>query len=437
MNTFDQGRRRSSATIITPDSVCSTTSDQDPTLPAATVADAFRNVETKRRRASVAIWSDPNLVALANRHIKEPKEESKLKQNVKTTEDVPMSPAQFTADGQLSSLSEAILCRIMNYLDFPSIIQFAFTSKRSRELVQQSENILHTLDLSSVNKRVTDSSITNILPYTGARVKHLKLSNCFYLTDEGFATLVNALPNVQSMDLNSCWLLTDKSMATLAASCPQVTKLNLSNCRKISDVGIFRLLDGKTSELQELSLSYCKRLTDTTMGYLVDYCADSLQSLNLQRCTRITDKGFEAWSRAEFSRLRYLNLTDCSFLTDVAVAHLVAAAKHLQHLCISFCCALSDNAMEELASLLELEVLDASFCGAAVSDVSIRSLLSRNDRRIKSLSLRGCVRVTDACVEAILERACLSTLNISQCPGVSMGVKETIRSSGNVQELVA
>jgi F-box/leucine-rich repeat protein 7 len=122
----------------------------------------------------------------------------------------------------------------------------------------------------------------------------------------------------------------------------------------------------------------------------------------------------------------------------MAIANLVAAAPFLKHLLLSFCCALSDNAIEGLISLPDLEELDASFCGAAVSDVSIRSLLkSVTTESMKSLNLRGCVRITDTCVKSILELARLTSLNISQCPGISVDAKEYIRGSGNVENLVA
>lgn len=437
------------------DSVCSTTSDQDPTLLPPTTANVLKTTETRRRRGSVAIWSDPNLVALANRNIKEPAKESKLKDTVVSSQqqqqqqqqDSIMKPPEYAGDGRFQLFNQDILSRILNHLDFGSILQFSTVSKKCREFVQKGDTVMQHVDLSHLNKRITDTALDHIMALIaseggGARVKELNLSQCFYITDDGFKRLIEQLPNLETLDLNSCWLLTDKSLALLAASCPRLTRLDLSNCRKISDIGIFKMLDEKQtrgfSELKELSLSYCKKLSDMTMSHLAEFCSNTLESLNIQRCTRITDQGFVKWADTQFPQLKCLNLTDCSFLTDQAISHLVSAAPQLQTLSLSFCCALSDNAIEGLISLPHLRELDASFCGAAVSDVSIRALLkSGSFEFMKSLNLRGCVRITDTCIKSILEWGRLNTLNISQCPGISLDAKQIIKESGNVHNLVA
>jgi F-box/leucine-rich repeat protein 7 len=444
--TIIEGPPSCATPTIAPGSVCSTTSDQDPTLLPTTMTSVLRTTETRKRRGSVAIWSDPNLVALANRNIKAAPEESKLKHEA--THIAKQSTTGFSGDGRLVSFNEEILGLIVNHMDFMSILQLSAVSKKCRDFVLQSDKILRTVDLSHLNKHVTDTAVQSIVALVGTRARKLILTQCFYITDEGFKALVEYMPNVESMDLNSCWLLTDKSLVALAVSCPQLTKLDLSNCRKISDIGIFKLLDEKASrgypQLTDLSLSYCKKLTDMTMSHLAEFCSQSLNSLNIQRCTRITDQGFVKWADTQFVSLKTLNLTDCSFLTDQAVSHLVAAAPNLRSLSLSFCCALSDSAIEGLISLPELQDLDVSFCGAAVSDISIKALLNPSTTQsnfhkctMNSLNLRGCVRITDICVKAILELSRLDTLNISQCPGISLDAKKTLRASGNVQHLVA
>lgn len=430
-------------TKIEPSSVCSTTSDQDPTLLPTTAAKVLKTVETRRRRGSVAIWSDPGLVALANKNIKPAKEErEKSKMNGEPTVSEFSFQSSYASNGRLLSLTEEILGLIVQYMDFATLLQFSTISKKCRDFILHNEKLMHTIDLSPLNKRITDSAAKSIAEFVGSRVRHLNLSQCFYITDEGFKTLIENMSNIENLDLNSCWLLTDKSLSLAAISCPRLVKLDLSNCRKIGDGGIFRLLDEKATrgypELTELSLSYCKKLSDMTMSHLAEFCSSTLVSLNIQRCTRITDQGFVKWADTQFPKLKALNLTDCSFLTDQAISHLVAAAPKLNNLSLSFCCALSDNAIEGLISLSDLQDLDASFCGAAVSDVSIRALLnSESSESMSSLNLRGCVRITDTCVRTIMEKGQLSLLNISQCPGISATAKQTLKESGNVHHLVA
>ena len=82
----------------------------------------------------------------------------------------------------------------------------------------------------------------------------------------------------------------------------------------------------------------------------------------------------------------------------------------------SFCCALSDVAIEILCQgCRNLTSLDVSFCGSAVSDNTMRCI-GLTLKRLERLSVRGCVRVTGIGVEAILA-GCpnLQYLDVSQC----------------------
>lgn len=75
-----------------------------------------------------------------------------------------------------------------------------------------------------------------------------------------------------------------------------------------------------------------------------------------------------------------------------------------------------------------------AFCGSAVSDSSLRSIgLHLLD--LEYLSVRGCVRVTGAGVEAIVEGCrSLEGLDVSQCRNltswIDMGGIEEVRSRG-------
>ncbi|KAI8974319.1 cyclic nucleotide-binding-like protein [Pilobolus umbonatus] len=424
---------------ITPASVCSTTSDQDPTLlPPAHIRDTF---PVRKRRDSVAVWSDPNLVALANKHMKkQEREETKAEGATEEIVEEAMEVVEpIKKEGRLMLLNETLLEKIVNYLDLMSVLQLSKVSHRTRHLIQHSENILHTLDFSPFNKQITDTVLSELV--IGAHVRHLSLSQCYYITDKGLTQLLDKVgQQLETLDLNSCWLLTDFSLSYIGRTCPFLNGLDLSNCRKISDVGLFRLLDEKSTHnytpLRHLSLSYCKKLSDVMMCHLNEFCSSSLESLNIQRCTRITDEGFSYWE--EFPQLKELNLTDCSFLTDQTISRLVTAAPNLSRLILSFCCALSDVSIENVGLLSKLKELDASFCGAAVSDLSIHQLLHSPSMHLVSLNIRGCVRITDHGVQSIISSSnAIDTLNISQCPCISLNIKKMIQDSGSIHHLIA
>lgn len=73
-----------------------------------------------------------------------------------------------------------------------------------------------------------------------------------------------------------------------------------------------------------------------------------------------------------------------------------------------------------------------SFCGSAVSDSSLASI-GRHLSEMCSLSVRGCIRVTGAGVESVVENCSkLQSFDISQCRSVlpwlrSGGISKTRR----------
>lgn len=66
-------------------------------------------------------------------------------------------------------------------------------------------------------------------------------------------------------------------------------------------------------------------------------------------------------------------------------------------------------------SLPHLSHLDLSFCGSAVSDSSLGAI-SLHLLALQHISVRGCVRVTGAGVEAVLDGCpSLAVFDVSQC----------------------
>ncbi|CAO3599195.1 unnamed protein product [Absidia cylindrospora] len=535
---------------IQPQSVCRTTCDQDPTLPI-TPATQLRKIETRKRRASVAVWNDPLLSQYLKKEEEEEEEDEDHQEMLRARGlERPISPSPsswaipntppddqepmeldammktkstFVSPGdRLTTLDPSILVRILTFLDFGSMIRMMRLNKAACLLFfAKTSPLFHDVDLSTIHKKITDDAFASLMHLVRRRLRSLSLSQCFHLTDLGFRTLVIdddddddhdgavaspdtpphstleptlpkpppplpvaeghrllLLQHLHTLDLNSCWLLTDKSLQLLGETCPQLQKLDLSNCRKITNVGMYRFLEAK-KELQQrmapahvpglawLSLSYCKNLNNVTMQHLADYTRDSLTYLNLQRCTKITDPGFAIWAaaapEAQFTKLKEVVLVDCSFLTDRAIQLLTSAAPGLERLCLSFCCSLSDSAMSYLALLPHLTDLDVSFCGAAVSDLSLKTLVDFSEhtpsslsvtttttttessaRRIsplRRLNIRGCVRVTGNGLLSFLaihpfdKAAPLVELNVSQCPCISMETKKTILDHSLVQHL--
>ncbi|CAO3690815.1 unnamed protein product [Umbelopsis ramanniana] len=445
--------------------ICSTSSDQDPTLSSA--VSKIREMGTRKRRASVAVWSDPNLLAFAEQKAAEQMQEAAYVPSrfeepmmMETAMEVP-EDAPSNRPICLMGIKDELLVNILEYVDFATVMKFRGLCKRTDALLRsrKASPLFTEVDLSHWNKKMVDDTFIPISTFLGTRVRSMNLSNCFHLTFKSFKTISNNNTKIIRLDLHSCWELVDSSLALLAGGCPYLSSIDLSNCRKITDRGIYALfstprqpspdaaepspsmfLDNQSipstpstpstlsAGISHISLSYCKNLTDISMRHIAEFGADTLAYINFQRCTSITDAGFESWQPGSFRCLETVILNDCTFLTDRAIASLARAAPNIRYISLSFCCALTDNAIEMLARQLRyLEHLDASYCGSAVSDASVQALVQEGSSNLKEINVRGCVRVTDTAVYALLAIAQqLHLLNISQCQSVTIKTKDML-----------
>lgn len=361
-------------------------------------------------------------------------------------------------------LSDEILIYIFNHADIGELFRLRLVSSHWRKILTTSPKVCQYVDLAIYNRTITDEIIIKVLaPFVGTRARTIDLSNCFHITDEGFAALWRKCgKNVTHWKMKSVWDVSANQILEMSEAAKGLEEVDWSNCRKVGDNLLGRVVGwvvpdpAPTSKqvvisssttrskskaqqqqqqqqqkaqnmpppgtvigcpnLKRLNLSYCKHITDRSMAHLAAHASNRIESLQLTRCTSITDAGFQSWAPFRFEKLSRLCLADCTYLSDNAVVALVNSAKNLTHLDLSFCCALSDTATEVVALRLpKLRELRLAFCGSAVSDGSLESVaLHLND--LEALSVRGCVRVTGRGVENVLN-GCgrLNWIDVSQC----------------------
>ncbi|KAI1384263.1 RNI-like protein [Hypoxylon trugodes] len=362
-----------------------------------------------------------------------------------------------------------ILVTIFQFLDLAELLRMRVLSSNVRKLLMESPKLCNYVDLTPYNRMVTDDILVHILaPFLNTRPISIDLSNCFHITDEGFSALWKTCgKNIKIWRMKSVWDVSANQILDMSENAKDLEEVDWSNCRKVGDNLLARVVGWVIPDhppptakqvvisnsaaaarlraqqhkqqtmvlpppgtvigcpkLKRLNLSYCKHITDRSMAHMAAHASNRLQSLSLTRCTSITDAGFQSWAPFRFVNLSYLCLADCTYLSDNAVVALVHAAKSLTHLDLSFCCALSDTATEVVAlGLPQLRELKMAFCGSAVSDNSLASVaLHLND--LERLSVRGCVRVTAAGIESVLDGcANLSWADISQCRNLEAWVR--------------
>jgi F-box/leucine-rich repeat protein 7 len=249
------------------------------------------------------------------------------------------------------------------------------------KLLASSPDILETLDLTPYNRYITDEVLANIItPFVGTRPRHIDISNCFHITDEGFQVLASTCANnAKTWRMKSVWDITGQAVLDMVNKAKGLEDIDLSNCRKVGDNLLARVVGWVVPEvsptvfqqqnqqianrrfgqkaspnpnqnqqqqqqqaapgtvvgcpqLKRLTLSYCKHITDRSMAHIAVHASSRLEEMDLTRCTTITDGGFQHWSIYPFPRLRKLCLADCTYLTDHAIVCLTNAAKGLREL---------------------------------------------------------------------------------------------------------
>ncbi|KAL2812797.1 hypothetical protein BDW59DRAFT_36387 [Aspergillus cavernicola] len=424
-------------------------SDPDPFLNVG-----LDNVRLRSRRGSVAPLS-PEEVSRDQHRPSPPSETRSSSSSFRTLPETPTTPVAQKARREPSNdnhgiIPDHLLVRVFQYLELHDLLRLRAVSLHWSEILNTSTRLLQYLDLSVYNRCITDDVLAKIVcPFIGNRPHYIDISNCFHITDEGFNNLINTCgSNIVTWKMKSVWDVTASSILEMASKATGLQEVDLSNCRKVSDTLLARIIgwvtpgpykppddSGKTGkvpikptmqtptgtvfgcpELKRLTLSYCKHVTDRSMHHIASHAASRIEAIDLTRCTTITDQGFQFWGNAQFTNLRTLCLADCTYLTDNAIVHLTNAAKQLQELDLSFCCALSDTATEVLAlQCSQLTYLNMSFCGSAISDPSLRSI-GLHLLHLNRLSVRGCVRVTGAGVEAVGDGCTqLEAFDVSQC----------------------
>lgn len=271
------------------------------------------------------------------------------------------------------TIPEKLLPLILEHLELHELMRLQAVSLHWQNVLSKAPNLLHKLDLSKYNRKVTDDLLVNrICPFVGQRPLFVDLSNCFHVTDEGFAALVSTCgANVETWRMKSVWDVTAPAILEMANRARNLKEVDLSNCRKVSDTLLARIIGwiatghqqaqstrhkavgqrpvintklSNTSPpapgtvigcpaLKTITLSYCKHITDRTMAHIATHAKERIENVDLTRCTTITDAGFQYWGNVKFPRLKKLCLADCTYLSDQSIVWLVnGAGSGLRHL---------------------------------------------------------------------------------------------------------
>ncbi|KAF2118022.1 F-box/LRR repeat-containing protein 2 [Lophiotrema nucula] len=120
------------------------------------------------------------------------------------------------------------------------------------------------------------------------RLKHLDLTKCRGISDDGLQTLVGNVPFLEGLQLSKCHALTDLALTSLLPTCPVLTHLDLEELDGLTNDFLKTLANSPcTPHLRHLCISYCENLGDSGMLAVLK-AAHKITSLEIDN-TRISD----------------------------------------------------------------------------------------------------------------------------------------------------
>ena len=211
------------------------------------------------------------------------------------------------------------------------------------------------------------------------KLEVVNFAGIYQLTDLGVAPLFKACHSLVVVTLSNCPHLTHEAMHLLALNNRRLTTLHAS-ATQISDAGLSLICSAFSKKsMTSLDVSLCRDITDHAI-ISIGQSAPGIKFLNLAGLSRITDEGARALC-ANLWYLESLNLEDVFLLDDLAFSY----ERNYD----------GRPAAEEnmLKFLVTLNLRDC----VNVTEKGIRGL-SERCRKIETLILRGCDKVTDTAI---------------------------------------
>ncbi|GAQ82143.1 Leucine rich repeat/RNI-like superfamily protein [Klebsormidium nitens] len=204
----------------------------------------------------------------------------------------------------------------------------------------------------------------------------------------------------------------DPSAVEALSNCPNLASLEIASTA-ITSKGI-AYLAARTRRITELSLASSQPVRGVSDEGVqaIAQAAPSLRRLNLTRCTSLSDIGFA--SLATCSKLETLNLSYTA-IGDVGLVALIKSLPGLTEIILESCHNITN--LTPLAWLGSLEILGLQRCENAVTDDLIEELVLEC-RKLRTLYLDGCKRLTEGVYVSLAESRSISVLTLRDCEAV-------------------
>ena len=156
----------------------------------------------------------------------------------------------------------------------------------------------------------------------------------------------------------------------------------------------------KTPRMEKLVLANACQFKNPTMEYLIEK-ADNLKHIQLYAANLVSNRSWSKFFEARGENLETVKLQwlDSSF-EDANVAEMVSYCPSLSRLKLEFCKLLTENCLESIMQLRNLQHLSLQF-SEPVSNSTVVSLIETLGPKLQTLSLTGFTSLSDTALHAI------------------------------------
>jgi hypothetical protein len=134
-----------------------------------------------------------------------------------------------------------------------------------------SEQPVRTLDLSSWQDQVTDSTLTAVAARCSTALTALNLSHCMLWTELGFGDVVRSCPNLKYISTERCVGMNANCLQWLGKHCKRVTHVNLAHCPNVTADGL-GMLSANAGNLRMIDVDGCTNLDSAGIAAIANGC---------------------------------------------------------------------------------------------------------------------------------------------------------------------
>ncbi|KAL9266809.1 F-box protein-like protein [Drosera capensis] len=217
---------------------------------------------------------------------------------------------------------------------------------------------------------------------------NLNLNGCQKISDKGVEAITRVTLSLKIFSIYWNVRITDVSIQNLVKNCKNVIDLNLSGCKNITDHSM-QLIADNYQDLESLNITRCIRINDFGLDHILNSCS-SLQNLNLYALSRFTDKVYTKISL--LPHLRVLDLCGAQNLSDEGLAS-IAKCKKLVSLNLTWCIRITDAGVLAMAQNCTSLNLLSLFGIVGVTDKSLEALSRSCGSTLETLDVNGCINI--------------------------------------------